>query len=272
MLVNSIEILKEAKKKGIGYPAPDYFDFDSAKCYVEVAEKLGLPLILSYAQVFDSFFPLEDAAQIGLYLAKRSSVPVVLHLDHGTTEDYVMKAMDLGFSSVMLDASTDPFEKNIERTKKIVELAHERGISVEAEVGHVGSGSLEEDSGVYTEVQKAKRFEKETGVDSLAVSIGTAHGVYKKVKPVLNFERLDELNKALDIPLVLHGGSGTGDENISRCVRGGISKVNVYTEFLLAAADALRSDKDGDLHHMKSSAKDAVRSVLEHYYSICSLL
>jgi len=270
MLVNSSEILKKAKTSGFGYPAPDYFDYDSAKCFIETAEKLKQPLILSYAQVFNDFFPLEDAADIGLFLAKRAQVPVVLHLDHGTSEEFVRKAIDLGFSSVMLDASTDPFERNIERTKEIVKLAHPLGITVEAEVGHVGSGSIDDDLGVYTEVKEAKIFAKETGVDSLAVSIGTAHGVYKKVKPVLNFERLSELNENLDIPLVLHGGSGTGDDNISKCVRNGICKVNVYTEFLLAAADALKKEAEGDLHKMKASARFAVKEVLEHYYKVCS--
>ncbi|MBO4819023.1 MAG: class II fructose-bisphosphate aldolase [Firmicutes bacterium] len=268
MLVSSYDILRDAKKRSFGYPAPDYFDYDSAKCFVETAEKLNKPLILSYAQVFDSFFPLEDAADIGLYLAKKAAVPVVLHLDHGTAEEYVEKAIDLGFTSVMLDASTDPFEENIRRTKEIVKKAHPLGICVEAEVGHVGSGSIAEDSGVYTEVEEAKRFTEETGVDSLAVSIGTAHGVYKNVKPVLNFQRLSELNEVLEIPLVLHGGSGTGDENISKCVKNGICKVNVYTEFLLAAAAALK-EQEGDLHTMKAAAKAAVSEVLSHYYNIC---
>ncbi len=269
MLVDSRQILIEAKKAGYGLPAPDFFDYDSARCFTEVAEELGLPLILSYAQVFDDFFPLEDAAQIGLYFAKKASVPVVLHLDHGTTEEYVKRAISLGFSSVMLDASTDPFGLNISRTKAIVDYAHPMGISVEAEVGHVGSGSLESDEGIYTEVEEAEKFVSETGVDSLAVSIGTAHGVYKKMKPVLNFERLTELNSALSVPLVLHGGSGTGDENISRCVRNGICKVNVYTEFLLAASAAARSEESGDLHKMKAAARNAVKEVLRHYYDIC---
>ncbi len=269
MLVDSKKILNEAKNMGFGLPAPDFFDYDSAKCFVETAEELHMPLILSYAQVFEDFFPLEDAADIGLYLAKKSSVPVVLHLDHGTTEDYVKRAIELGFSSVMLDASTDPFDINIKRTKAIVEMAHPLGISVEAEVGHVGSGSIDSDEGVYTEVEEAKTFAKETGVDSLAVSIGTAHGIYKKFKPVLNFERLSELNGALDIPLVLHGGSGTGDDNILRCVRNGICKVNVYTEFLLAAADAIRKEESNDLHKMKASARSAMKEVLRHYFSIC---
>ena len=270
MLVNSIEILKEAKRNGFGYPAPDFFDYDSAKCFVETAEKLNVPLILSYAQSFDGFFPLEDAADIGLYFARKAKVPVVLHLDHGTDRDYVQRAIGLGFSSVMLDASVAPFEENIRRTAEIVKMAHPLGISVEAEIGHVGSGTEEADNNVYTEVAEAVTFAKETGVDSLAVSVGTSHGVYKKANPVLNFQRLAELNASLDIPLVLHGGSGTGDENISRCVRGGISKVNVYTEFLLAASAALKKDETGDLHKMKAEAREAMKRVLEHYYGICS--
>ncbi len=270
MLVNSIAILNEVKKKGYGYPAPDYFDYDSAKCFVETAEKLNVPLILSYAQSFEGFFPLEDAAAIGLHLAKKASVPVVLHLDHGTDEEYVKRAIELGFSSVMLDASTDPFERNISRTAAVVRYAHPLGVSVEAEIGHVGSGSAADDNSVYTEVAEAVTFARETGVDSLAVSIGTAHGAYKKSNPVLNFDRLEELNASVSVPLVLHGGSGTGDENIAHCVRSGISKVNVYTEFLLAAAGALKKEESGDLHVMKDAARKAMKEVLEHYYRICS--
>ena len=269
MLVNSVEILTEAKKRGTGYPAPDFFDYDSAKCFVETAERLRTPLLLSYAQVFDPFFPLEDAADIGLYFARKASVPVVLHLDHGTDEAFIDRAIKLGFSSVMLDASTDPFEKNISRTAAVAEKAHALGISVEAEIGHVGSGTLLTDDSVYTEVAEAVAFAEKTGVDSLAVSIGTAHGVYKKSNPVLNFERLEELNAALSIPLVLHGGSGTGDENIRRCVRGGITKVNVYTEFLLASAAAVKEEGTGDLHKMKEAARNAMKDVLAHYYDIC---
>ncbi len=270
MLVNSIGILNDAKKGGFGYPAPDFFDYDSAKCFVEVAERRNVPLILSYAQIFDPFFPLEDAAAIGLHFAKKASVPVALHLDHGLDEDFVRRAIGLGFSSVMLDASKDPFEENMRRTAAVVEYAHPLGVSVEAEIGHVGSGTDEADDNVYTEVPEAYEFARRTGVDSLAVSIGTSHGVYKKADPVLNFERLRDLNAHLSIPLVLHGGSGTGDENISRCVRGGISKVNVYTEFLLAASGALKACGSGDLHAMKAEAREAMKRVLEHYYEICS--
>ena len=269
MIVNSVEMLANAKKKGCGLPAPDYFDYDSAYVYTKTAEALGIPLILSYAQVFDPFFPLEEAADIGLYFAKRASVPVALHLDHGTTEEFVERAVKLGFSSVMLDASKDSIESNTKRTAAVVKMAHPLGISVEAEIGHVGSGTEEGDDAVYTQADEAEAFVKATGVDSLAVSIGTAHGVYKKMKPVLNFERLSEISKLVDVPLVLHGGSGTGDDNITKCVQLGICKVNVYTEFLQACGKAFDETVGADLHVRRAAAKDNMRSVLEHYFKIC---
>jgi ketose-bisphosphate aldolase len=272
MLVNSKDILIEAKKAYNGVPAPDFIDLDSARSFVEVAEERKRPVILSYAQAFGNFLPIEEAALIGRYFAEKASVPVVLHFDHGMDEETVYRAIELGFTSVMLDASADPFEKNVSRTGKVVEYAHKKNVTVEAEIGHVGTGSSYQDyehsDSVYTTVEEAVSFEKQTGVDSLAVSIGTAHGLYKNAHPVLNFDRLKELRQAVNVPLVLHGSSGTGDDNLRRCVEEGITKVNVYTEFLVSGMRAISEAQPKDYIALKAVVNEGMKNALRHCYDV----
>jgi len=274
MLVNSKQILLEAKEGHYAVPAPDFLDLDSARTYVQVAEKLGKPVILSFAQIHKDTISLEEAAVIGKFLGERASVPVVLHLDHGQDMDYVRRAVALGFTSVMLDASMDPFDENVRKTKEAVELAHAHNITVEAEMGHVGQGAnytnYDESDSVYTSVEEAREFVRLTNVDSLAVSIGTAHGVYKgNGKPVLNFERLQQLQEALDVPLVLHGGSGTGEDNLRRCAAGGICKLNLFTDFLLSAMAQLEATPPADYFQLRKLSNQAMAAKLEEYYGIC---
>ncbi len=274
MLVNSKKILLDAKKGGYGLPAPDYLDIDSARVYAKVAEKFNMPLLLSYPQLLDSNFPLKEAAVVGKLIAEQSSVPVALHLDHGEDVDFIKRAIDLGFTSVMIDASMETFENNVKKTLEVVEYAHQRGVSVEAEIGHVGHGEYPTESSVptesvYTEVDEAVKFAELTGVDSLAVSIGTLHGFYaKSMVPKLNFERLDDINKALNIPLVLHGGSGSGDDNLCLCVKKGITKINIFTDLLVGAINQINNDKPDKYPVLKQSADKGMYDVLSHYYEI----
>lgn len=206
-------------------------------------------------------------------MAESVQVPIVLHLDHGQDVDFVRRAIELGFTSVMIDASMENFEENVRMTKEVVALAHPHNITVEAEIGHVGQGSNYSDynnsDSVYTTVEEAAEFVRQTGVDSLAVSIGTAHGVYKgNGKPVLNFERLHELREALDIPLVLHGGSGTGDDNLHRCANEGISKLNIFTDFLIGAMDEVKKEAPQDFVALKRACNEGMGRVLEHYFEV----
>lgn len=273
MLVNSKDILLEAKRLGRGVPAPDFIDLDSARVYVKTAEAAGRPIILSFAQVHSSILTLEEAAMIGKMTADMVKVPIALHLDHGEDEGFIKRSMDLGFTSVMIDASMEDFENNVRRTKAVAAYAHERGITVEAEIGHVGQGSNYTDYGnsdsVYTSVEEAVSFAELTGVDSLAVSIGTAHGAYRgNGTPVLNFQRLHELAQAVPVPLVLHGSSGSGDDNLRRCVAGGITKVNIFTDFLLGAMESIRREQPMDYLALKKSADRGMAGVLEHYFEL----
>lgn len=271
MIITSKELYKLARAKNFAFPASNFFDQLSASAYVETAEELDLPLILSFAQVHQSYLPFDDAIAIGKYYAGKAKVPVVLHLDHGTDKEFIFKAIDSGFTSVMIDASFESLEENIRRTKEIVKYAHLRGVTVEAEIGHVGEGSQYEgkdsSNNIYTTVEEAKTFVENTEVDSLAVSIGTAHGAYKGT-PVIDFQRLGELRAAIDTPLVLHGGSSSGDENLHKCATGGISKINIYTDFVLAAYNKLKSRECGDYYAVRQAMKDGMKECLKHYYEL----
>ena len=272
MLVNSKEVLLEAKKGGYAVPAPDFIDLDSARAYCKTAEKLKKPVILSFAQAHSEVISLHEAALIGKFMAEEVSVPVVLHLDHGTDIAFIKEAIELGFTSVMIDASMMDFDTNVKMTKEVVEYAHARNVTVEAEIGHVGSGENYENhdnsDSIYTTKEEAKRFVELTDVDSLAVSIGTAHGIYKGGKPALSFDTLHEIRDEVSVPLVLHGGSGTGDDNLKRCAKEGISKINFFTDFLVSAMNQIDIDKPKDYLALKVSSNKGMMSTLEHYYGV----
>lgn len=271
MLINSKQLFLEAKKKGFAIPATNFIDLDSARVFVEVAEERGLPLILPFAQSHKDLISLEEAALIGKYLAEKATVPVVLHLDHGEDTEFIFKAIDLGFKSVMIDASQLPFDENVAISKQVVDYAHQHGVTVEAELGHVGANENFEKhevaSSIYTEVADVLSFVEQTGVDSLAISIGTAHGAYKGV-PNINFERLKEIDDLTDVPLVLHGGSSSGDENLGRCATSGIAKINIFTDFLNGAYDKIKSADPADYLQLKAAANEGMRKVLHHYYDV----
>ena len=275
MLVTSKELFLKARKENFSIPSANFIDIDSLRWHIETAEELGLPIIVALAEAhIGENITLEDAAIMGRKYAESVSVPVVLHLDHGTNPSIIKKAIDLGFTSVMIDASMHVYEENVKRTNEIVEYAHQRGVVVEAEIGHVGVGrnigvseSASKDESTYTTADFAVEFCKATNVDSLAISIGTAHGLYKGT-PKINFERLHEIAAATDTPLVLHGGSSSGDENLHRCATEGISKINIYTDFLVAAKKAIDEGMPENYLEVKSLSKKGFKECLSHYYSV----
>lgn len=272
MLVTSKEMFEKAREGGYAIPAPNFIDLESLRWHVETAEKLNVPLILPLAEAhIGENITLEDAALVGKKYAAAAKVPVALHLDHGTDPEIIKKAVDLGFTSVMVDASMESFEENVRRTKEIIAYAHARGAVVEAEIGHVGAGenyeNHDESDSQYTTVEEARRFVEETGVDSLAISIGTAHGMYKGI-PEINFDRLKEIAAAIDTPLVLHGGSSSGDENLKKCAVNGISKINIFSDLLAAAMKALEEAPPKTYLDVKTLSKKGMQDCLEHYYSV----
>lgn len=271
MLVNSKELFKKAQQGHYAIPSANVLDMESIKYHVGVAQELGLPLIVGVAEAhLGDNLTLEDAALVGKKYADAASVPVVLHLDHGMSVETCKKAIDLGFTSVMIDASMKSFEENVAITKEVVEYAKAKDVSVEAEIGHVASNFDENDTdALYTTAEEAKKFCEESGCDSLAISIGTAHGVYKaKAIPEISFDRLAEIHAATDVPLVLHGGSGSGDDNLNRCAKEGISKVNIYTDLYLAAMASADESKAKDYLSLRAAIKAGIQNCLKHYYSV----
>lgn len=271
MLVASKEMLDAAYAGGYAIPSPDFVDSNSVRAFARVADELHAPLILSFAEVHLEQMSVEEAALLGRFYAERADAPVALHLDHGTRMDVIEEAIARGFTAVMIDASSEELAENIRRTKEVCDLAHAHGVTVEAEIGHVGTETEGNphavSESVYTEVDSAVELVRATGVDSLAVSVGTAHGAYKGV-PHINFERLAELRDALGIPLVLHGGSGSGDDNLTRCAQGGVAKVNLYTDFIVAARDRVYEERPGNWVELLNIGDAAMEDVLRHYYRV----
>lgn len=275
MLVDGKSVLDAAKAGRYGIVAPDFLTLNAARVFVQTADALKTPILLSFAQGHAGLISLEEAALVGKYWAEKVATPIVLHLDHGQDFDFLRRAIELGFTSVMLDASMKEMDENIRLTKEVVAYAHTKGVSVEAEIGHVGGASEGVEGAtsesVYTTVEEAKTFAEATAVDSLAVSIGTSHGVYKSNKaPELNFTRLRELAAAVPVPLVLHGGSGTGDENLRRAVREGIAKLNIYTDFLTGAMTEIKAAHTDSLIETQKAADEGMRRVLTHYINLIS--
>jgi len=239
MLVTLKEILSDANEKRYAVPAFDVVEQVSAEAVVRAAEAQNRPVIV---MVPEAAFPLIDTKIFFAYLiwlAKGATVPVALQLDHGQSIEAVQMSVDAGFTSVMIDGSALALEENIALTKQAVAIAHAKGASVEAEIGHVagGEGSFdgsEVDETMYTKPSEAEYFAKATGVDALAVAVGTVHGVYKGT-PKLDFTRLQTIKELVAMPLVLHGGSGVSDEEFLRAIQGGINKVNLFTEISMAA-------------------------------------
>ena len=229
-LVKMKDLLERAAKNNIGCGAFSVGNMEMVKGAIRAAEELNTPIILQIAEVRLGHSPMHLMGPMMVQAAKEAKVDVAVHLDHGLTIETVKKALDLGFTSVMLDASTLPFEENIANTKKVVELAAQYGATVEAELGLVGGsedGSC--DHGIRcTDPDDAKIFTEQTGIDALAVAIGNAHGNYP-VAPTLAFGVLEQIYNKVEIPLVLHGGSGITDKDFQKAISLGIRKVNIAT-------------------------------------------
>lgn len=235
MLVNLNHVLKKAQKEKYAVGLFNTTDSDMLQAVIEAAEELNSPVIIGTAEVLLPYGELALIAPSVIAAAKRAKVPVVVHYDHGLTFDRCIEALKLGFSSVMFDGSAKDYDTNLKETREIVKIAHSFGASVEGEIGHVGQANdCDEDlTDMYTTAKEAKEYIDATGVDALAIAIGSAHGVYKK-KPMLNIERLKEIRSAIDTPLVLHGGSGLSDDDFRNTIKEGIAKVNIFTDLCLA--------------------------------------
>ena len=263
MLVTLKDILADAEAKKYGVGLFNMLNLEMARGIIEAAEEERSPLILGVAEVHLPLIPFEYAALVMNDIAKKATVPVCLHFDHGVSFDKIKAAVDAGFSSVMYDGSALPYEENIKNTLAVCQMAHAKGVSVEAELGHVGGGEGGTDDGIeemYTKVEQVTDFIERSDIDALAVAIGTAHGPYKK-KPVLDINRLAEIYKVSSKPLVLHGGSGLSDDDFRNTIANGIRKINICTEMCIAARNAYLASANHEI--MFNDAKEAVKQVVK---------
>ena len=237
MLVTLKEILAIAEERQIAIGSFHPPSLESLQAVIEAAQELSLPVIIQFAQCHEPWIPLSVIGKIMVDHAKEATVPVCVHLDHGETLPYLQQALDIGFTGIMYDGSTLSYEENLENTKKAVEMAAKTGAGVEAELGSMGrreSGSgdesgVEDDTKIYTDPAEAKRFVGDSGIDALACSFGTTHGIYL-TQPKLDFEVVRGVRReAENIPVVMHGGSGVGKDDFHAAIKAGVRKVNYFT-------------------------------------------
>lgn len=266
------DLLAVGKEHQFAVPAFNICSFDMLKAIMEEVEANNAPVILEIHPDEIEYLGDNFVATVREY-AHRSKVPVVIHMDHGGTTKDVMRAIRNGYTSVMIDASRASYEENVALTKQVVELAHKVGVSVEAELGTIGNNGSAEggaDTIIYTDPDQAEDFVQRTGIDTLAVAIGTAHGLYPKdKKPELNMPLLKELNKRLDIPFVLHGGSGNPDKEVSESVQYGVRKVNLSSDLKSVFFEEVRRvlvDNPAmyEPNQVYPSANEKVKEVVRH--------
>lgn len=258
MLVGLKEILKEGKARGIAVGNFNTPNLEALLAVLDAAEELDVPVIIAHAQCHEEYAPIDKIGPVMVELAKRAKVNVCVHLDHGEDFEYCKKAIALGFTSIMIDCSTLPYEENVKMTKLVTNYAHLLGVDVEAELGALparegGEGETASDpTKLYTVPSLVPEFLENTGVDALAIAFGTAHGIYKST-PILNMDIITEVKKLTDIPLVMHGGSGISDEQYREVIKRGIGKINYYSYMSYDGySEAKRTveEKDADFFHV----------------------
>ena len=275
-LVTTKQLLLDAQKGGYAVGAFNVENMEMVQAVVAAAEELRSPVIMQTTPSTVKYANLNYFYENVKVAAQESSVPVVIHLDHGNSFELAMQALRTGYTSVMIDGSHEGFEDNIALTSAVVKACHPGEVPIEAELGKVGGKEDDLDGGEgdpYTNPQEAAEFVERTGIDSLAVAIGTAHGVYKGV-PKLDFSRLSEIRKAVSIPLVLHGTSGVPDEDVAECIKRGICKVNYATDLRIAFTkginQVLKENPDTiDPKKYNAKGREEVRKYVMHKMKIC---
>lgn len=276
MLATLNEVMEIAEERKIAIGSFNTPNLESLQAVIEAAEELELPVIIQFAQCHEPWIPLSIIGPIMVEAAKRAAVPICVHLDHGETLEYLQQALDLGFTAVMYDGSVLPYEENLANTKKTVEMAKRTGASVEAELGSMGrreSGAgdetgAEDETKIYTDPELAAVFVKESGIDALACSFGTTHGIYL-TEPKLDFDVVKNVRKLADnIPVVMHGGSGVSREDYKKSIEAGVRKINYFTYMDKsggnAAAEYLGSLKEGEPVFFSSISMTARETMKEN--------
>lgn len=287
MLVTLKEILEIAEEKKIAIGSFNASGLEAIEAEIAAAEELDLPVIIQFAQCHEPWIPLKTIGPIMVDMAKKSTVPICIHLDHGETLEYLEEALELGFTGIMYDGSTLPYEENLENTKKAVTMAKKYGASVEAELGSMGkreSGSgdsgagVDDDTKIYTDPSLAAKFVKDTGIDALACSFGTTHGIYLS-EPKLDFDVVKNVRVSTgNIPVVMHGGSGVSTDDYYKAVEAGVRKINYFTYMDKAGGNAAKSYidglKDGEPVFFSSifmAARDAMKENVKNAMKVFAL-
>lgn len=245
MLISLTEALARAEANGTALAAVNTPFFESLLAAIDVGEKTGVPIVLAFAQSHEKYVSIEEIGPAMVALAQRSEAPFVVHVDHGEDIDYIRTGLDIGFTSAMIDGSLRPFDENVRITRKVVAMARERGVSVEGEIGAMSGNENGDpsqgiaDTTLYTKPEEAAEFVRSTGVDCLAASFGTVHGMYRQ-EPKLDYDLIVALREAAGVPLVMHGGSGLKPEEYRACIERGVRKINYYTYAAKAGLDAVR--------------------------------
>ncbi len=281
MLVNLKEILSIAEQDKSAIGMFNATGFDSLQAIVAAAEELNKPVIIAHAEVHNVFNDISMVGPAMVAVAKHAKVPVCVHLDHGTSLDMTYKALRLGFTSVMIDASALSYEDNLKTTKLVCDIAHSMGVSVEAELGRLISGEAGSGETIanarpedfYTRPDEAEDFCKKTGVDALAIAFGTSHGFYT-AQPKLDFNVIKDVAKATGLPLVMHGGSGVSEEGFKKSIENGIRKINYYSYMskagYLAAKDVIEKGQTSYLHDVEYAAMQAMKEDVKKAIKIFS--
>lgn len=272
MLAGLNEVINEGKKLNIALGNYNTPNLESLWAVIDAAEEKNIPVIIAHAQCHEYLAPLDKIGPVMVEAAKRSKVKVCVHLDHGEDFEYCKRAIDLGFTSIMIDYSTLPYEENVKMTREMVEYAHARGVEVEGELGALPAreGSDEviaKADELYTAPERVPEFLEATGVDALAIAFGTVHGLHK-TRPMLNYDIITKVREYTDLPLVMHGGSGITLEEYKEVIRRGISKINYYSYMAYVGyevAKELIAEKEQDyFHHIALRAQNAMKAhVLE---------
>ncbi len=280
MLVNLKEILKIAEEEKNAVGMFNATGFDSLQAVIGAAEELNRPVIIAHAEVHNVYNDISFVGPAMIAAAQNATVPVCVHLDHGTSTQMIYRALRIGFTSVMIDASALAYEENLRLTKEITEISHAMGVSVEAELGRLvtgESGSTEianaKPEDFYTDPEEAKAFCEATGIDALAIAFGTAHGFYKS-QPKLDFGVVEKCAASTGLPLVMHGGSGVSEEGFRKAIASGIRKINYYSYMskagYMAAKEYIESGRSNYLHDAEYAAMQAMKEDVKKAIKIFS--
>lgn len=276
-IVNTVDMFQKAKKEKYAIPAFNIHNLETFQVVVDTAAELNSPVILASTPGTISYSGGDYLVSMGSAAAERYEIPIALHLDHFESFEEIKKYIDFGFKSVMIDASHHPFDENVKNVKQVVEYAHEHGVSVEAELGRLGGVEddlvVDEKDAKFTNPEQAREFIELTGIDSLAVAIGTAHGLYKG-EPKIDFERLEDIHSVVNIPLVLHGASDIPDAMVKRTIKLGICKVNIATDLKIPFSNAVKqyfneNPDANDPRKYMTPGKEAMKEVVVEKILMC---